>query len=81
MIHNASLDKRIMAGAAPFEAELKEQGKTFEAFVYEGTNHGFHNDTTPRYDEAAAKKAWERKTNLRSISSPLSLLATAGRAF
>lgn len=60
MIHNASLDKRIMAGAAPFEAELKEQGKTFEAFVYEGTNHGFHNDTTPRYDEAAAKKAWER---------------------
>ncbi|HBL44657.1 dienelactone hydrolase family protein [Gimesia sp.] len=60
MIHNASLDKRIMAGAAPFEAELKEQGKTFEAFVYEGVNHGFHNDTTPRYDEAAAKKAWER---------------------
>lgn len=60
MIQNASLDKRIMAGAGPFEAALKQNGKTFEAFVYEGANHGFHNDTTPRYDEASAKKAWER---------------------
>lgn len=60
MIQNASLDKRIMAGAGPFEAALKKHGKTFEAFVYEGANHGFHNDTTPRYDDAAAKKAWER---------------------
>ncbi|MFH1304267.1 MAG: dienelactone hydrolase family protein [Planctomycetota bacterium] len=60
MIQNASLDKRIMEGAGPFEAALKKNGNTFEAFVYEGTNHGFHNDTTPRYDEAAAKQAWER---------------------
>ncbi len=60
LIHNASLDKRIMAGAAPFEQALKENNKTFEAHVYEGANHGFHNDTTPRYDEAAAKLAWQR---------------------
>ncbi len=59
-IHNASLDQRIMAGAAPLEKALKEHDKTFEAFVYEGTNHGFHNDTTPRYDDAAAKLAWKR---------------------
>ncbi|MEX2138468.1 MAG: dienelactone hydrolase family protein [Pirellulales bacterium] len=59
-IHNASLDKRIMAGAAPFEQALKENKKSFEAYVYEGANHGFHNDTTPRYDDAAAKLAWKR---------------------
>ena len=60
MIHNASLDRRILAGAAPFEEALKEHDKAFKAFVYEGANHGFHNDTTPRYDEQAAKLAWER---------------------
>ncbi len=59
-IHNASLDKRIMDGAAPLEKALKENKKAFEAHVYEGANHGFHNDTTPRYDEAAAKLAWTR---------------------
>lgn len=60
MIHNASLDGRIMEGAAPFEAALKANNKPFEAFVYEGANHGFHNDTTPRYDEQAAQLAWTR---------------------
>jgi carboxymethylenebutenolidase len=59
-IHNASLDTRIMDGAAPFEKALKDNNKTFEAYVYEGANHGFHNDTTPRYDDAAAKLAWKR---------------------
>jgi len=59
-IHNASLDQRIMEGAAPFEKALQENKKPFEAFVYEGANHGFHNDTTPRYDEAAAKLAQKR---------------------
>jgi carboxymethylenebutenolidase len=59
-IHNASLDTRIMAGAAPLEKALKEHNKAFEAYVYEGANHGFHNDTTPRYDDAAAKLAWKR---------------------
>jgi carboxymethylenebutenolidase len=60
MIHNASLDTRIMAGAPAYEAALKENGKKYQAFVYEGANHGFHNDTTPRYDKAAAELAWKR---------------------
>jgi len=60
LIHNASLDKRILEGAPAFEKALKKNDKTFEAFVYEGVNHGFHNDTTPRYDEAAAALAWKR---------------------
>lgn len=60
LIHNASLDKRILAGAPAFEKALKENNKPFEAFIYEGVNHGFHNDTTPRYDEAAANLAWKR---------------------
>ncbi len=60
MIHNASLDTRIMAGAPAYEAALKENGKKYQAFVYEGANHGFHNDTTPRYDKTAAELAWKR---------------------
>lgn len=60
LIHNASLDQRILDGAGPFEAAMKAQGKPFEAFVYENANHGFHNDTTPRYDAAAATLAWTR---------------------
>ena len=60
LIHNASLDKRIMAGAPSFEKALKDNSKAFEAHIYEGANHGFHNDTTPRYDEDAAKLSWER---------------------
>lgn len=60
MIHNASLDTRIMAGAPAYEAALKENGKKYQAFVYEGVNHGFHNDTTQRYDKAAAELAWKR---------------------
>ena len=59
-IQNAELDKRILAGAPAFEKELKENNVTFESHVYPGVNHGFHNDTTPRYDESAAKLAWER---------------------
>ncbi len=60
MIHNASLDTRIMGGAPAYEAALKENGKKYQAFVYEGANHGFHNDTTPRYDKTAAELAWKR---------------------
>lgn len=59
-IHNASLDKRIMEGAPALEQALEANKVPFEAFVYEGANHGFHNDTTPRYDDAAAKLAWKR---------------------
>lgn len=60
LLHYAETDPNINAGWPAYEAALKEQGKTYEAFIYPGTNHGFHNDTTPRYDEAAAKLAWER---------------------
>ena len=60
MIHNAGLDRRILQGAPAFEKALRDNGTTFEAFTYEGVNHGFHNDTTPRYDEGAAKLAWKR---------------------
>ena len=60
LIHYAALDERVNAGWPAYEEALKANGKTYEAFVYEGANHGFHNDTTPRYDEAAATLAWER---------------------
>jgi len=60
MIHYAGLDERINAGWPNYEAALQAAGTQYEAFIYEGVNHGFHNDSTPRYDEAAASLAWER---------------------
>ncbi|TWU16139.1 dienelactone hydrolase family protein [Allorhodopirellula heiligendammensis] len=60
LIQNAGLDRRILAGAPAFEETLKQNDVLFEAHVYEGVNHGFHNDTTPRYDKAAAELAWQR---------------------
>ncbi len=60
LLHYAGLDDRINAGWPEFEAALKAQGKTFTAHIYPDVNHGFHNDTTPRYDEPAAELAWER---------------------
>jgi len=63
LIHNAENDKRILSGAPAFEAEMKKQGNEFTAYVYPGVNHGFHNDTTPRYDEEAAELAWKRTVN------------------
>ena len=60
LIHYAALDERINAGWPAFEAALKANGVKYELHIYAGTNHGFHNDTTPRYDEAAAKLAWSR---------------------
>lgn len=60
LIHYAELDTRINEGWPAYEAALKAGGKTYEAFIYPGVNHGFHNDTTPRYDKAAADLAWER---------------------
>ncbi|MCC9605527.1 dienelactone hydrolase family protein [Blastopirellula sp. JC732] len=60
LIQNAGLDARILEGAPALEKALKENNKMFEAYVYPDVNHGFHNDTTPRYDEAAAKLAWSR---------------------
>lgn len=60
MLHYASLDTRITAGWPAYEEALKANGKQYQAFIYEGANHGFHNDTTPRYDKAAAELAWKR---------------------
>ena len=59
-IHYAETDERINAGWPAFEAALKANGVKYEMYMYPGTNHAFHNDTTPRYDEAAAKLAWQR---------------------
>ena len=60
MLQYAGLDTRVNAGWPDYEAALKKHGKTYEAFIYPDVNHGFHNNTTPRYDEAAATLAWER---------------------
>jgi carboxymethylenebutenolidase len=60
LIHYAGLDARINEGAPAFEAALKAAGKRYEAFTYPNVNHGFHNDTTPRYDRDAAELAWGR---------------------
>ena len=60
MLHYAGNDQGIDAGIPAFEAALKANKKKYELYRYEGTQHGFHNDTTPRYDEAAAKLAWQR---------------------
>jgi carboxymethylenebutenolidase len=60
LLQYASLDERITGGWPAFEAALKANHATYTAYVYEGANHGFHNDTTPRYDEPAAKLAWQR---------------------
>lgn len=60
MLHYASLDKRITDGWPAYEAALRANHKKYQAFIYENVNHGFHNDTTPRYDKAAAELAWKR---------------------
>lgn len=59
-LHYAELDKRVNEGWPAYEEALKANNKAYEAFMYPGVNHGFHNDTTGRFDEAAAKLAWER---------------------
>jgi carboxymethylenebutenolidase len=60
LIHYAGLDERINAGWPAYEAALKANNKTYTMHMYEGANHGFHNDTTPRYDDEAATLAWQR---------------------
>jgi carboxymethylenebutenolidase len=60
-LHYASLDERVNAGIAGYEEALKKAGTRYELYMYEGVNHAFHNDTSAaRYNEAAAKLAWER---------------------
>jgi carboxymethylenebutenolidase len=60
LLHYAGLDQRINKGWPDYEAALKAHGKEYTAHFYPGVNHGFHNDTTPRYDAAAAELAWSR---------------------
>jgi carboxymethylenebutenolidase len=60
LIQSAEVDERINAAWPPFEAALKAAGVRYERQLYPGTQHGFNNDTTPRYDAAAAKLAWQR---------------------
>jgi carboxymethylenebutenolidase len=60
LIHYAETDERINAGWPAYEKALKENKKEYEVFFYKGTQHGFNNDTTPRYDAEAAKVAWSR---------------------
>ena len=60
LIHYGALDTRVNEGWPAFEAALKAAGTDYEAFIYPGANHGFHNDSTPRYDVVAAELAWER---------------------
>jgi carboxymethylenebutenolidase len=71
LIHYAGTDERINAGWPKYEAALKASKVSYQAFVYDGVQHGFNNDTTPRYDAAAAKLAWQRtvdffKQNLKA---------------
>ncbi len=60
LIHYAENDERINAGWPAYETALRANGVKYQTHFYPGTQHGFHNDTTPRYDEAAAKLAWSR---------------------
>lgn len=65
MMHYAGLDERVNAGMAAWEDALKKAGVKYEQFVYEGVQHAFNNDSSPaRYNEAAAKLAWERTLKL-----------------
>ncbi len=60
LVHHGSMDARLVGTWPAYEAALKANGVRYSGYIYEGAQHGFHNDTTPRYDEAAAKLAWQR---------------------
>jgi len=60
LLHYGELDTRINEGWPPYEQALKADHKVYEAYIYKGCNHGFHNDSTPRYDKEAAELAWNR---------------------
>jgi carboxymethylenebutenolidase len=64
LLHFASNDERVNAGWPPYEAALKAAGVKYTAYVYPDTQHGFNNDTTPRYDPEAARLAWRRTMDL-----------------
>lgn len=62
MLHHGELDERVNAGWPDFEKALQAADATYENYEYADANHGFHNDTTPRYDQAAARLSWKRTT-------------------
>lgn len=65
MLHYGGLDERVNAGIADYEKALKENSIDYKLFIYDGVNHAFNNDTSPtRYNEAAAKLAWQRTIDL-----------------
>tara|TARA_B110000261_G_C13001757_1_gene324542 strand:- start:48 stop:941 length:894 start_codon:yes stop_codon:yes gene_type:complete len=63
MLHYAEFDERINKGWPEYEAALKANNKKYQAYIYKDCNHGFHNDSTPRYDEKNANLAWKRTVN------------------
>jgi len=63
-LHYAGADTNLNGGIAAYETALKENNKKYEVFMYDGKQHGFHNDTTPRYDAESAKLSWERTLEL-----------------
>jgi carboxymethylenebutenolidase len=63
LLHFGELDKRVNEGWPAYEEALKKHDKEHTAYIYENANHGFHNDTTPRYDREAAELAWKRTIN------------------
>jgi carboxymethylenebutenolidase len=62
MFHHGDLDERVNASWPEFQAALQESDANYSNYQYADANHGFHNDTTPRYDETAAKLSWSRTT-------------------
>lgn len=60
LLHYAGLDKRVNEGWPAYEEALKQNNKEYTAYIYPDVNHGFHNDSTPRYDKPAAELAWQR---------------------
>ncbi|HET7132884.1 MAG TPA: dienelactone hydrolase family protein, partial [Gammaproteobacteria bacterium] len=60
LIQYAGMDERINGMWPDYEAALKANKVSYQMYMYDGTNHGFHNNSTPRYNEAAAKLAWDR---------------------
>ena len=78
LLHYAELDDRVNAGWPAYEKALKAAKVKYTAYIYKGANHGFHNDTTPRYDEAAAKLAWQRTIDFFNATLRL-IFAVASR--
>ncbi|KAB1067486.1 dienelactone hydrolase family protein [Tamlana haliotis] len=68
LLQFGELDTRVNAGWPDYEAALKKYNKDYKAYIYEGANHGFHNNTTPRYDKDTATLAWDRTISFFKIN-------------